>query len=78
MSREGYFTIGQIATKMGVSEATVWSLVKRRQVDRFKFPGDRKTYIAEGSLGTLMEPEKLPGTPQVGRPRGSVQGKAAA
>jgi hypothetical protein len=78
MIRDGFLTVADVAGKMNVSEATVWALVKRREVDRYKFPGDRRTYVAEGDLAKLMEPEKLTSAPRVGRPRGSSMGKAAA
>ena len=72
MERKGFLNIGEIAAKMRVSEATVWGLIKRREVDRYKFPGDRRTFIAEDQLAILTEPEKIGGP---GRPRGT--GEAA-
>jgi hypothetical protein len=77
MSIEGYLTILEGAGELGVSEATMWNLVKGHELDRFRFPGNRRTYIKREDLEKLRLPMKLE-TPQRGRPRGSVQGKAAA
>lgn len=75
MNREGYKNVEQIATSMGVSEATVWGLIKRREVDRYKFPGDRRTYVADEDLPALKEPERIGGP---GRPRGTGEASKRA
>jgi len=75
MERKGFLNVGEIAAKMGVSEATVWGLIKRREVDRYKFPGDRRTFVSEDQLSVLMEPEKIGGP---GRPRGTGEASKRA
>ena len=78
MEHEGYLNIAEVAAKMRVSDATVWGLIKRRSVDRYKFPGDRRTYVAAGDYGALAEPEKLPSASGAGRPRGSGEASKEA
>ena len=53
MSTEGYASVEQAAEALGVSQATVWNLLRDRQVDRYKFPGDRRTYITTEDLAKL-------------------------
>ena len=77
MSIEGYVTVKEAATELGVSEATMWNLLKRHEIDRYRLPGYRETRITRGDLERLRQPIKLD-TPARGRPRGSGQGKAAA
>ena len=38
MERKGFLNVGEIAAKMGVSEATVWGLIKRREVGPLQVP----------------------------------------
>lgn len=79
MDFEGYTSVGQVATELGVSEATVWNLIRQHELDRYKFPGNRKTWIARDDIAKLKQPIKL-GSPQRGRPRGTGEAakKAAA
>ena len=77
MSIEGYVTIAEGAGELGVSEATMWNLVKVHTIDRYRFPGNRRTFLKREDLERLRQPVKLD-APQRGRPRGSGQGKAAA
>lgn len=78
MDYEGYLNVGQIAAKMGVSEATVWNLIKQRELDRYRFPGDRRTYVTVEDMKKLTEPVKIPGATQRGRPRGTGEASKRA
>ena len=77
MSIEGYVTVKEAAAELGVSEATMWNVLKRHEIDRYRQPGYRETRIKREDLERLRQPIKLD-APQRGRPRGTGQGKAAA
>jgi len=77
MSGDDYLTVEEGAGDLGVSEATMWNLIKQHEIDRYRFPGNRRTHIKREDLERLRQPIKLD-APQRGRPRGSGQGKAAA
>src|ERR687896_94694 len=38
-----FVTIGQGAARLGVSERTVWELLRRQAVERYRLPGQGKT-----------------------------------
>ena len=77
MTVEGYVDIQEAAAELGVSEATMWNLIRHHEIDRYRIPGDRRTRIKREDLQTLRQPIKLD-APKRGRPRGSGQGKATA
>jgi excisionase family DNA binding protein len=77
MSYEGYASVSEVAETLGVSEATVWNLIRDREIERYKFPGDRRTYVTTKAMADLAKPVKLD-APQRGRPRGSAQAKKLA
>ncbi len=64
------------AEELGVSRATIWNLIRRHNVDRYRIPGELRTVIRRADLEKLRQPIKLD-APLRGRPRGSgVEGRA--
>ncbi len=51
-----YITIDQAAEEMNVSRATAWKWIKRYDLPRFRFMGDRRSYIKRDDLQRLNEP----------------------
>lgn len=62
----------QAADQLGVSQATMWNLLKRHEIDRYRMPGRRRTMIKRSDFDRLRQPIKLD-APQRGRPRGGSQ-----
>ena len=62
---EGYIDLYDTAAELGVSMATLWNLLKRYDIVRYKFPGKRRAVIKREDLEKLRQPIPL------GRPRGT-------
>lgn len=77
MSTDEYANVKEAASELGVSEATIWNLLRTRNIDRYRFPGSRETKIKREDLDRLRQPVKLE-SPQRGRPRGATQAKKLA
>jgi hypothetical protein len=71
---EGYIDLYDTADELGISMATLWNLLKRYDIVRYRFPGKRRAVIKREDLEQLRQPIRL------GRPRGTggTEGKAAA
>lgn len=76
MSADDFVTVKDGAAELGVSEATMWSLLKQFEVERFKRPGKRETHFKRADLDRMRMP--VPASPQRVRPRGSNQVKKLA
>lgn len=49
--REDYITVAQAAEEYGMGESTVWLLIKRHDLDRYRMPGQgKKTFIRREDL----------------------------
>ena len=68
----------QAAEELGVSRATIWNLIKRYQITRFRRPGEARTLIRRADLERLREPVPLDAPARRGRPRGTGTKKVAA
>ncbi len=77
MSDEEFIDTYAVAEEIGVSRATVWNLIKKYQIERFRLPGELRTVIRRSDLAKMRQPIPL-GERSRGRPRGASQGKAAA
>lgn len=61
MSTE-FLSVDQVAEKYTVSRATVWRWIKEMDIQRYRFRGDRKTYIQSDDLERMSQP--MPTEPQ--------------
>ncbi len=77
MSDEEFIDTYAAAEEIGVSRATIWNLIRRHQVERFRLPGELRTVIRRSDLAKLRQPIPL-GERVRGRPRGSGQAKKVA
>ena len=75
---EEYIDTIQAAAELGVSRATIWNLIKRHEIARFRRPGEARTLIRRADVERLREPIPLGEPRRRGRPRGSGTKKAAA
>ena len=62
-----YVDLYEAAAELGVSIATVWNLLKRFDIVRYKLPGKRRTMIRRQDLAIMRQP-----IPRAGRPRGKT------
>jgi hypothetical protein len=69
---EEYVDTYKAAEELGMSRATLWRLLRERDIERFRIPGDRRALIRRRDLETLRQPVPMRRR-QVGE-----QGKAAA
>lgn len=52
-----YLTVAELAKEWGLGESTVWLMVKRSDVTRYRIPGQgKRTFIKRGDLAKLREP----------------------
>ncbi len=58
------------AEELGVSRATIWNLIRRHNVERFRIPGELRTVIRRSDLQKMRQPIPL-GETRRGRPRGT-------
>ena len=65
---EGYIDLYDTAAELGISMATLWNLLKRYDIVRYRFPGKRRAVIKRSDLEQLRQPIPL------GRPRGTGAG----
>ncbi len=77
MSGNEWIDLYEAADELGVSQATMWNLLKRHEIDRYRPPGKRRTVIKRTDFERLREPVKLD-APQRGRPRGSGEASKRA
>ncbi len=71
-----YLDLYEAAAELGISMATMWSLLKRHNIVRYKLPGKRRAMIRRSDLEQLRQPIPM-GEPRRGRPRGSTGEQAA-
>ena len=72
-----YLDLYEAAAELGISMATMWSLLKQHNIVRYKLPGKRRAMIRRSDVEQLRQP--IPwGESKRGRPRGSGAKKAAA
>ncbi len=67
----------QAAEELGMSRATLWRLLRERDIERFRVPGDRRALIRRSDLESLRQPVPMRRRPNRDG-RESEQGKAAA
>ncbi len=54
---EDYLDIAQAAAELGLGQSTVWLLLKRSNVPRYRIPGHgKKTFIRRNDLPQLKQP----------------------
>lgn len=52
-----YLTVAELAKEWGLGESTVWLMVKRSDVTRYRIPGQgKRTFIKRSDLAKLREP----------------------
>lgn len=69
---EEYIDTYAAAEELGMSRATLWRLLREREIERFRVPGDRRALIRRRDLDTLRQPVPMR------RRRTDDMGKAAA
>ncbi len=69
---EEYIDTYAAAEELGMSRATLWRLLREREIERFRVPGDRRALIRRRDLDTLRRPVPMR------RRRTEDMGKAAA
>ena len=72
MIDEEFIDTYDAATEIGVSRATIWNLIRRHNIERFRLPGELRTVIRRTDLEKLRQPIPL-GDRGRGRPRGTGQ-----
>ena len=48
------------ANEVKMSRATLWRLLRERDIERFRLPGDRKSLIRRRDMETLRQPVPMP------------------
>ena len=57
MKRNGLVALSDLANEPGMpSRATLFALVRTQKVPRYKFPGDRKTYVHRIDIERALQP----------------------
>jgi excisionase family DNA binding protein len=51
-----YLSVDQMAEELGVSRSTAWKWIRDRQLQTFRFAGDRKTYVLREDVKVFREP----------------------
>jgi hypothetical protein len=55
MKRNGLVALSDLANEPGApSRATLFALVTTNKIPRYKFPGDRKTYVKRSQIERLI------------------------
>ncbi len=68
---EEYIDVAQAAQELGLGQSTVWLLMKRANLPRYRIPGaGKRTFIRRSDLARLKEPVRVD--------RQEPEGKAAA
>ncbi len=68
---EEYIDVAQAAQELGLGQSTVWLLMKRANLPRYRIPGaGKRTFIRRSDLPRLKEPVRVD--------RREPEGKAAA
>ena len=62
MSERGkeYLDVYEVAEQLGVSVPTVWNLIKRHGLIRYKLPGQRRTMLRAEDVERLRQPTPRP------------------
>ncbi len=68
---ERYYDVYEVAELLGVSVPTVWNLIRRHGVIRYKLPGERRTMLRAADVERIRRP-----VPR--EDREEAEGKAAA
>ena len=55
MSKD-YLSADEAAAELGVSRATLWKWLKRREMGTFRLVGDRRTLMRRADIEKLKEP----------------------
>jgi excisionase family DNA binding protein len=55
MSKD-YLSVDEAAAELGMSRATLWKWLKRREVGTFRLLGDRRTLLRRVDVERLKEP----------------------
>ncbi len=77
MEAEEYITIEEAMQQLGIRRATMFKLLKERDVTRYKAPGDRRVLILRRDFEELRKPVPRPKR-QAQAPREASEGKVAA
>ena len=69
--QEEYIDVAQAAEELGLGQSTVWVLMKRADLPRYRIPGaGKRTFIRRSDLPRLREPIRVE--------KREPEGKAAA
>lgn len=61
MKRNGLVALSDLADEPGMpSRALLFALVKTQKIPRYKFPGDRKTYVHRIDIERALQPQAKP------------------
>lgn len=61
MTKE-YLTIDEMMAAFKISRSTAWKWLRESELPRYRFIGDRRTYIKREDLEKLREPIPIPPT----------------
>lgn len=57
---EEFIDTYKAAEQLNMSRATLWRLLRERDIDRFKVPGDRRSLIRVSDMESLKKPVPIP------------------
>ena len=53
---ERYYDVYEVAELLGVSVPTVWNLIRRHGIIRYKLPGERRTMLRAADVERIRQP----------------------
>ena len=53
---ERYYDVYEVAELLGVSVPTVWNLIRRHEVIRYKLPGEKRTMLRAEDVERIRQP----------------------
>lgn len=72
MTPEGYLTIKEAMREMGVARATMFKLLKERNITRYEVAGSREVLIRKSDLDELRKPVPRQAPPRSEIPSGKM------
>ncbi len=68
-----FLDIAQAAQELGLGQSTVWLLLKRTDIPRFRIPGEgKKTFIRREDLPRLKQPVPITDRRRAGKTRAAA------
>lgn len=51
-----YLSVDEMAEEFSISRSSAWRWIREREIQTYRFVGDRKTYVKRDDLEKLREP----------------------